>query len=75
MKSQCRSFICLDIALIREILKLARGINEFLSDLVGKLNCCDQVTNAITEAHVDIISTAVLIAQRAKGDEGAGSCR
>ena len=50
--SQCWAIIELENALIRDIIELARGIRELLSDLVGKLDCRDEVADAEAEAHL-----------------------
>jgi hypothetical protein len=50
-----------DSVLVKYSLELARRVNEFLSDLVGKLDCGDKIAYTKTEAHRDS-STALLLA-------------
>jgi hypothetical protein len=42
------------------IRELAWRVDEFLPDLVGKLNCGEEIANAKTEAHRNIKHSSVL---------------
>jgi hypothetical protein len=58
--------MCLGNILIRDVLELLRSTDEsdeFLSDLVGKLDCRDKVAYTKTEAHRDS-STALLLVHK-----------
>jgi hypothetical protein len=46
--------------LIRDVLELTWRIHEFLPDLVGQLDCRDEIANAKTKAHRDISSLVIL---------------
>jgi len=49
-----------DSLLVRNSLELARCVDEFFADLVGKLNYRDEVAYTETEAHRDIKHNSVI---------------
>jgi len=67
--------MCLGNILIRDVLKLLRSTDEFLSDLVGKLDRRDEIAYTKTKAHREIDSLASLHHQMQIGwqREGASS--
>ena len=46
--------ICLDNSLIGNVLELAGSIDKFLPNLVGKLDCGDEVAYTEAKAHLDV---------------------
>jgi hypothetical protein len=56
-------------ALIGNVLELTGRIHEFPPDLVGKLDCRDEIANAKTKGHRDVKHSSIISTrQRREGE-------